>query len=291
MAESKMPHYGGQALIEGVLMRGRHYVVAAMRKPDGSIVNQHEKLTGIYTSRLARLPFFRGLVILWDSMALGMKYITLSANLQTEEEEKIEGATLIFTLIVSISLAVGLFFILPTVIAELINRLFALDSFTMNIAEGILRLLMLIGYIWLVGKSGDIARVFAYHGAEHKTINAFEDGIDMTVENVMKYPLAHPRCGTSFLLTLVVLSILIFSLLGPMPLGIRVISRIMLIPFLSMISYEVIRWLGNHLENPFVRFITTPNLLLQRLTTREPDEKMVEVALTSFKLLIELEQT
>jgi len=175
--------------------------------------------------------------------------------------------------------------------AELINRLFALDSFTMNIAEGILRLLMLIGYIWLVGKSGDIARVFAYHGAEHKTINAFEDGIDMTVENVMKYPLAHPRCGTSFLLTLVVLSILIFSLLGPMPLGIRVISRIMLIPFLSMISYEVIRWLGNHLENPFVRFITTPNLLLQRLTTREPDKKMVEVALTSFKLLIELEQT
>lgn len=291
MAESKMPHYGGQALIEGVLMRGRGYAVAAMRKPDGSIVNHHEKLSGIFASQWARLPFFRGLAILWDSMVLGMKYITLSANLQSEEEEKIEGVGLFFTLVVSITLAIGLFFILPTLIAELINRLASLSAFITNILEGIIRLFVLVGYIWLVGKAADIARVFAYHGAEHKTINAFEDGIDLTVENVLKYPLAHPRCGTSFLLTLVVLSILIFSILGPMPLGIRVISRILLIPFLSMISYEVIRWLGNHLENPFVHLITTPNLLLQRLTTREPDEKIVEVALTSFKLLIELEQS
>ena len=290
MSESKMPSYGGQALIEGVLMRGKSFVVASFRNPDGEIVTEHEELQGIYKSKLAKIPFFRGLIILWDSISLGMRYITLSANIQAEEEEeKIEGTTLFFTILVSLSLAVGLFFILPTFLAEMFSRLVDLSQFATNIIEGVIRLLILVGYMWGIGRTEDIARVFRYHGAEHKTINAFEDGVEMNVDNVMKYPLAHPRCGTSFLLTLMVLSILVFSILGPMSLWLRILSRILLIPVLAMLSYEVIRWMGNHLENPVVRMITSPNLALQKLTTNEPDRAIVEVALTSFKQLLELE--
>ena len=292
MAESKMPSYGGQALIEGVLMRGKKYVVASMRGPDGEIVTEQEKLEGIYKTSLAKIPFFRGLVILWDSLGLGMKYITLSANVQAEEEEeKIEGTGLVLTMLVSLTLAIGLFFVLPTVLAELVSRVVVLSTFGANLVEGLIRLIILVGYMWIIGRADDIARVFAYHGSEHKTINAYEDGVEITVENVMKYPLAHPRCGTSFLLTLVVLSILVFSLFGPMSLVVRLLTRILLVPFIAMFSYEIIRWMGNHLENPFVKAITAPNLALQKLTTREPDEQMVEVAISSFKQLLELENS
>ncbi len=236
MAESKMPHYGGQALIEGVLMRGRRYLVAAFRKPDGTIATEEEKLTGIYKTSLAKIPFLRGLIILWDSLSLGMKYITISANHQSEnEEEKIEGGGLAVTLLISISLAVGLFFILPAFLAELVSGLLGMTAFGANIVEGLVRLGILVGYIWVIGRSAEIARVFSYHGAEHKTINAYEDGVEITIDNVMKYPLAHPRCGTAFLLTLVVLSILVFSLLGPMTLWLKILSRVALIPFLAML--------------------------------------------------------
>ena len=290
-AESKMPHYGGQALIEGVLMRGKSYVVAAMRKPNNEIHIEHEKLTGIYTTGLTKIPFLRGLIVLWDSLSLGMKYLTLSANLQTgEEEEKIEGPALIFTLIFSLGMAVLLFFVLPTFIAELISKLFTISPVFTNLVEGLVRLIVLVVYIWAIGLSKDISRVFAYHGAEHKTINAFEESVDINVSNVKNYPLAHPRCGTSFLLTLVVFSIIVFSLLGPLPFWLKILSRIVLVPVIAMFAYEIIRFMGDHLDNPLIRLITAPNLLLQKLTTREPDEKIIEVAITSFKKLLQLEE-
>jgi uncharacterized protein YqhQ len=289
MAESKMPHYGGQALIEGVLMRGKNYLVASFRNPEGEIVSEQEALQGIYKSGLAKVPFFRGLIILWDSLVLGMKYITLSANIQAEEEEKIEGTSLILTMLVSLALAVGLFFILPTVIATLVSGWMGSGQLMANVIEGFVRLFLFIGYIWVIGRTEDIARVFAYHGAEHKTINAYEDGVDITVENVMKYPVEHPRCGTAFLLTLVLLSILVFSLLGPMTLWLKILSRVLLIPILAMLSYELIRWMGDHQENGLVKIMVAPNLSLQKLTTREPNEQMVEVAISSFKQLLQLE--
>lgn len=290
MAESKMPHYGGQALIEGVLMRGKNFLVASFRNPQGEIVTEQETLQGIYKSGLAKIPFFRGLIILWDSLVLGMKYITLSANIQAEEEEeKIEGTSLVLTMLVSLTLAVGLFFILPTVIATVLSGWTQSGHFMSSVIEGFVRLFLFIGYIWVIGRTEDIARVFAYHGAEHKTINAFEDGVDITVENVMKYPVEHPRCGTAFLLTLVLLSILIFSLLGPMTLWLKILSRVLLIPILAMISYELIRWMGDHQENGLVKIMVAPNLSLQKLTTREPNEQMVEVAISSFKQLLQLE--
>jgi len=287
--EEKLPNYGGQALIEGILMRGRSYVVASFRSPDGSIQIESEKLGGINQTKLARLPFFRGLAILWDSLSLGMKYLTLSANVQTGEDEKIEGAALAFTLLLSIAFSIGLFFVIPSLVISLISKFLPLSSFSINLGEGILRLLILVLYLWLIGRSEDIKRVFAYHGAEHKTINAYESGIDMTIENVKKFSLAHARCGTSFLLTLVLISIVIFSILGPMTLFSRIITRILLVPFIAMISYEIIRWMGNNDNNFIVRSLTYPNLLLQRLTTIEPDDEMIEIAISSFNKLLELE--
>lgn len=286
---NSISHYGGQALIEGVLMRGRSFVVAAMRKPDKSIHIEYEKLEGIYGSSLIKIPFLRGLVILWDSLFLGMKFITKSANLQADEDAKLEGPALYLSLFLSIALAIGLFFVLPTFLVEIISKLFKLSLFFMNIVEGVIRLVILITYIWAIGQAKDIARVFAYHGAEHKTINAYENGIEMSTENISLFPLAHPRCGTSFLLTLVILSIILFSIVGPLPFLIKILSRIALIPIISMLAYELIRWMSDHLENPIVKLLTLPNLLLQKLTTREPSEDMLEVALTSFNKLIELE--
>jgi uncharacterized protein YqhQ len=290
-SESQLPHYGGQALIEGVLMRGKSYVVATMRKPDNALHIEYEKLEGIYTTRFAKIPFLRGLVILWDSLFLGMKFITKSANLQAEDDAKIEGPVLYFSLLLSIGLAIGLFFILPTFIADLIVRVWRMPPFFMNLLEGLVRFVILIAYIWAIGQSKDIARVFAYHGAEHKTINAFEQGVEITAVNVKKYPLAHPRCGTSFLLTLVFLSIIMFTVIGPLPLGIRILSRIAFVPIVAMFAYEIIRWMSDHLNNPIVKILTTPNLMLQKLTTREPSSDMLEVAISSFNKLLELEKT
>ena len=288
-SENRIAHYGGQALIEGVLMRGRSFVVAAMRKPDNTIHVEYEKLEGIYTSALVKIPFLRGLVILWDSLFLGMKFITKSANMQADDDAKIEGPALYFSLFVSITLAIGLFFVLPTFLVELISRLVRISPILMNVVEGFVRLVILVGYIWAIGQSKDIARVFAYHGAEHKTINAYENGVEINAVNIRFFPLAHPRCGTSFLLTLVFLSIILFSLVGPLPLFIKILSRIAFIPLVAMLAYELIRWMSDHLENPIVKVMTYPNLLLQKLTTREPSPEMLEVALTSFNKLIELE--
>lgn len=287
--DNRITHYGGQALIEGVLMRGKSFVVAAMRKPDKTIHVEYEKLEGIYTSALVKVPFLRGLVILWDSLFLGMKFITKSANLQVDDDAKIEGPALYFSLFISITLAIGLFFVLPTFLVELISRLINVSLVLMNIFEGLIRLIILVGYIWAIGQAKDIARVFAYHGAEHKTINAYENGIEINAENIKLFPLAHPRCGTSFLLTLVFLSIILFSLIGPLPFFIKILSRIAFIPVVAMLAYELIRWMSDHLENPIVKVMTFPNLLLQKLTTREPSPDMLEVAITSFNKLIELE--
>ncbi len=205
----KMPSYGGQALIEGILMRGKSNLAVAMRAPDGSIVIQKERLQGIYTSKFTKIPFLRGLVLLWDAFGLGIRYLTISANTQTGEDEKIEGASLIFTVIFSLAIAVGLFFLAPAGLVELLDNFLNISTFASNLLEGLLRLLLIVGYIWGVGFMPDIRRVFSYHGAEHKTINAFEAGVELTVENVQKHSVQHPRCGTAFILTLVVFSIIL----------------------------------------------------------------------------------
>lgn len=290
MEKSRFPAYGGQALIEGVLMRGASHLAVAMRAPDGSITLRTENLTGIYQSPIKKIPFLRGLLLLWDALVLGTRYLTISANVQAnEDDEKIEGASLFAALGISFFLGIGLFFVAPAAAALGMERWLHVSSWMGNLIEGIIRLAILIGYMWIIGKSADIARVFGYHGAEHKTINAFEAGETLTPENVAKYSLEHPRCGTSFLLTVVVLSILVFSLLGPLPVIWRLLSRILLIPVLATLAYEYIRWIANHLDSSFIRLLVKPNLALQHLTTREPDLKMIEVALAAFNAMYALE--
>ena len=305
---TSLPTYGGQAVIEGVMMRGAKSVAIAMRDPDQQIVLHVEKLGGIYKSRITKIPFLRGLVMLWDALGLGMRALTISANVQTGEDEKLEGPALYLTVGLSLAFGVGLFFLLPAGAGWLFERMTSpgvlpspaetVETVTAaaqaaspamawigNLIEGLVRLILLIGYIVLIGRLEDIKRVFGYHGAEHKTINAFEAGDELTPENVARHSLEHPRCGTAFLLSLILLSVLLFTLLGPMSLWWRLTTRILLIPVLAALAYEYIRWTALHLNSPFVRWLIKPNLALQRLTTREPSREMLEVAIASFNAM------
>ncbi len=292
MAKSQLTTYGGQAVIEGVMMRGGQSVAIAMRAPDGEIAIHTETLGGLYRSRWAKVPFVRGLVILWDALSLGMRALTISANLQTtEEEEKLEGRALTFTLLTSIAFAIGLFGLLPAAAGHATGAWLGAAPWLTNLAEGLARLVILIAYIWGIGRMEEIKRVYRYHGAEHKTINAFEAGAELTPENVAKFPLEHPRCGTAFLLTVVVFSIILFSLLGPMPsLLARFGTRLLLLPFLASIAYEYLRFTANHIQHPLIRILVKPNLALQRLTTAEPDAPMLEVAIRAFQEMRQGEQ-
>jgi uncharacterized protein YqhQ len=288
--EDKLISYGGQAVIEGVMMRGRKTSAMAMRAPDGTIVTKVELLGGIYQSRIAKIPFLRGLILLWDSLGLGMRAITDSANLQSGEDEKIEGPALYLTLGLTFLVAIGIFFLAPAGVGWLSEHFLHWNAWWSNLLEGVVRLLFLVGYIWGIGFMPDVRRVFAYHGAEHKTINAYEAGADLNPATVATFPISHTRCGTAFLLTLMVLSLLVFTLLGPLPLFWRLASRVLMIPVLAGMAYEYIRWTASHIQSRFVQAIIKPNLALQSLTTREPDEKMLEVAITAFQAMRKAEE-
>lgn len=287
--EDRIITYGGQAVLEGVLMRGQKALAVAMRAPDGNIVVHTEKLSGIYQSGITKIPFLRGTILLWDALGLGMKALTLSANTQTGEDEKLEGPLLYATLAFSMLFGIGLFFLVPYGVGKL-GQWLGLDVWSAAALEGVFRLALIMGYMWAVGQMPDIKRVFQYHGAEHKTINAYEAGAELTPENVARFPLEHPRCGTSFLLTLAVLSILAFSFLHPLSVVFQILGRILLIPVLAGVALEYIRWMANHLDRPFVRWLIQPNLALQKLTTREPDLKMLEVSIRSFNEMMLVEK-
>lgn len=288
--EDRIITYGGQAVIEGVMMRGQKAYAVAMRAPDGNIAIHTEKLANVYRSGITKIPFLRGSILLWDALGLGMKALTLSANTQTGEDEKLEGPALYLTLGLSLTIGIGLFFLLPAGLGGLAEHYLGWSPWLNNLVEGVLRLFFLIGYIWAISFMPDVKRLFMYHGAEHKTINAYEDGAELTPEVVAKYPIEHARCGTAFLLTLVLLSILIFTALGPMPMVWRLVTRVLFIPILAGIAIEYIRWTANHLDNPLVQLMIKPNLALQHLTTRTPDHAMLEVAIASFQNMRKAEQ-
>lgn len=281
------------------MMRGSKSLAVAARSPSGEIVVHTEALDPrIYGGRLARIPFLRGITLLWDALGLGIKSLMFSADVALEEENEsggeeargsaFEGPAQWGTVIISLSFAIALFFVVPAFLAGQIERWLSLDlpQLASNFLEGAIRLTMLVGYIWLIGKLPDIERLYGYHGAEHKTINAYEAGAPLTPDSVARYPLEHPRCGTAFLLTVVVISILVFSLLPPMSIPLRILSRILLLPVVAGIAYEFIRFTAKHQENSFIRFITRPNLALQHLTTREPDKSMLEVAIAAFERVL-----
>jgi uncharacterized protein YqhQ len=288
--EDRIITYGGQAVIEGVMMRGQKAYAIAMRAPDGAIAIHTEKLANVYRSGITKIPFLRGSILLWDALGLGMSALTISANTQTGEDEKLEGPALYLTLGLSLTLGIGLFFLLPAGIGGLAEHYLGWSAWLNNLVEGLLRLLFLVGYIWAISFMPDVKRLFMYHGAEHKTINAFEAGAELTPEVVANYPIEHTRCGTAFLLTLVLLSILVFTALGPMSILWRLATRILFIPILAGIAIEYIRWTANHLDSPFVQLLIKPNLALQHLTTRAPDLSMLEVSIASFISMRKAEQ-
>jgi uncharacterized protein YqhQ len=210
--------------------------------------------------------------------------------MQVEEEEQLEGGQMILTLIFSLTLGICLFFLLPAGVAYLIEHFVQWGAIASNLIEGLIRLVFYVGYIWAIGFMPDIQRVFGYHGAEHKTINAFEAGEELAVDTVKQFPLEHPRCGTAFLLTVIAFSILIFTALGPQPLLYRLGSRILLVPILASLAYEYIRLTAKLMRFSWARPIVLPNLWLQRLTTREPDPQMIEVAIAAFKSMRQQEE-
>jgi uncharacterized protein YqhQ len=286
-----LPNYGGQAVIEGVMMRGARSVAIAMRAPDQKIVIHTEALGSLYKSRIIKIPFVRGVVMLWDTLGLGMRALTLSANTQTGEEVKLEGPLLYLTISISLAFGIGLFILVPYGVGWLSQHFLGWTNWVGNFLEGVIRLLLLVAYLAVIGGLPEINRLFAYHGAEHKTINAYEAGVELTPENVKPFSLEHPRCGTAFLLTLLLLSVLLFGLLGPLPMLWKVLGRLALLPVLACLAYEYIRWTANHLNSPIVRMLVAPGLALQHLTTREPSLEMLEVSIAAFQAMRKEEES
>lgn len=328
LAEAKIL-YGGQAVIEGVMMRGRNYVSCAVRRANGEVELKSEAIPkNIYSGVWSKTPFLRALPLLWDTLVLGTRMLMWAANVQAvdeikkddgrqttdSEQSEIENSSrmnvkdrnskienqkseitnpkpeeglsqkaIYGSLAVSLGLGIAIFFALPVLIANFLLS-FGVTPFWSNVIEGVIRLALFLAYLIGIGRIPEIQRVFMYHGAEHKTIAAFEGGVTLIPSEIQKFPKEHPRCGTGFLLTVVVISILFFILLGDLPLGLRLVSRIVLIPFVAAVSYELIRFASKH-RNIFVFdwLVVRPSLALQSLTTREPLDEMIEVAVASFQ--------
>ncbi|MCH7609292.1 MAG: DUF1385 domain-containing protein [Chloroflexi bacterium] len=285
-ATKPLPNYGGQAVIEGVLMRGTRTYSIAVRAPDGTILIESQDLGSIHRVRWLRVPFLRGLFVLWESLVIGVRALTFSANAQAEDEsERLEGTALTLTLVGSIAIALFGFLLLPAGVAAFLQRALDTTDLATNLMEGVIRLGLLIGYVWSIGRVSDIDRVYGYHGAEHMTIHAFEAGASLTPESIRAFPREHPRCGTAFLLTVVLLSILLFSLIGPLSFWVRLASRIAFTPVLASMAYEYIRFTARFADRGWAKLLMWPNLALQRLTTRTPSREMIEVAVASFEAM------
>ncbi len=287
---SKPFNYGGQAVIEGVMMRGQKHMAVAVRDPQGKIVLHSEPLNPrIYSSFINKVPFLRGFTLLWDALVLGMRTLMYSANIAMgEDEEKVEfaGPVAWGTIAVALFLAIGIFFVGPLVMISLVDRFLGVPVLIQHLIEGTVRLALFLGYVWAIGYMEDIRRVFGYHGAEHKAINAYEQDVEMVPEKVAQCSIVHPRCGTAFLLIVMVISILVFALVGDPALWVKILSRIVLIPVIAGIAYEFLKFSAAHQQNPIIKVLITPGLALQRLTTREPDLSMIEVSIAALQKLL-----
>lgn len=283
-------HYGGQAVIEGVMIRGRKVMVTAVRRPGGGLAMDIQPLASIYTGWMRKAPLIRGIIALIEAMMLGIKSLLYSASVSLEEEkEEISGRMVWVMIVTALTLAIVLFLITPLFLTSLINP-YINSSLVFHLIEGFIRLVIFIAYLKLVALMPDIRRTFAYHGAEHKAVNAYEDGVPMEVEAVKKYATAHVRCGTSFLFAVLIIAIVVFALVGRPSLWLMVLSRILLLPVIAALGYEVIYFGANHIKNTAVRVIMAPGLLLQRLTAKEPDDSQIEIALSALKKVMEIEQ-
>jgi uncharacterized protein YqhQ len=289
---SKPFNYGGQAVIEGVMMRGRKHMTVAVRDPEGEIVIHTEPLNPrIYSSFVNKVPFVRGFTLLWDTLVLGMRTLMFSADVAMgEEDADFAGPVAWGAVAISLILAVGIFFVSPVAVVGLISRFADVPILVQHVIEGAVRLALFIGYVWAIGNMHDVKRVFGYHGAEHKAINAYENDVDLTPTQVAQCSIVHPRCGTAFLLIVMVISIFVFALVGDPNIWIKVLSRILLIPVIAGIAYEFLKFSAKHQDNRVIKILIAPGLALQKMTTREPDLSMLEVSIAALKKLLEIEQ-
>lgn len=284
--------YGGQAVVEGVMIRGRRFYSVAARRPDGQLTSIVEPIQTVYTGPIRRIPIIRGTLVLAETLSLGIKALMYSGNVSLEkEDQKLGGPGIAIGLAFSMVLAVAIFFVAPLFAVHLLDRTVisgnsVTASILSNIFEGLIRLGMFLGYIWAIGLMPDIRRVFAYHGAEHMTVKAHEADLPLETPYIRRFSTAHPRCGTAFLLTVMLVAILAFALLGRPSLEWRILSRVLLLPVIAGIAYEVIRFSGLHDKNPLVQIITAPNMLLQKMTTRQPDDAQIEVAVHAMQTVL-----
>ena len=279
--------YGGQAVMGGVMIRGRNSMAIAVRRMDGGIEISNRPLASLYTGRWRQVPFIRGIIALIESVVLGTGALMYSAQVSTEtEEEKITPAMMWFSVALGVVLAVVLFFILPLLVIRFFDA-FITSSLVSNLLEGLIRIVFFIVYLVLIGFMQDIREVFAYHGAEHMSVNAYEAGVPLDVASVRRYSTAHTRCGTSFLLVVLVLSILVFALLGRPDIWLSILSRVLLIPVIAGISYELIKFEAKYGDNILVHWLLLPGLWLQALTTRTPSDSQLEVAIEAMKKALE----
>lgn len=280
-------HYGGQAVIEGVMMRGRHHLSLAVRRPNGQVAVSTRRLPSAYNGKFSKIPFVRGVFVLAETLVLGVQTLFESANYALgEQEQKLSPLMIWGVLAVSLCFAVAIFFLAPLFITDAMVP--QLDSALLtNIVEGLIRMGIFILYLGLINLLPDIRRVFAYHGAEHKTVNAYEGKAPLEPSAVGRFSTSHVRCGTSFLFAVLVISILIFALIGDPDLWLRVISRIVLIPVIAAIGYEYIKFSARYADNRVLRLLLIPGLALQKLTTRQPTEDQLEVAISALKGVVE----
>jgi len=271
-------------------MRGRKAMVTAVRRPNGELAMDTRPLGGIYAGWMRKTPLLRGVIVLIEVMVLGMKTLLYSANVSLEEEDAQISGWLVWLLVgASLAVSVVLFFMAPLFLTKLLGT-YVTSPVLFSLVEGLIRVVIIIIYLWAIGLMPDIKRYFAYHGAEHKTINAYEGGVPLEVEAVKEYSTAHVRCGTSFLFTVVIIAIIVFALVGLHALWMLVLSRILLLPVIAAIGYEVIYFSGRHTGNALVRVLMAPGRWLQRLTTREPDDAQLEVAISALKRAVELDE-
>ncbi len=300
MSQKKKTNIGGQALIEGVMMKGPHKMATAVRKPDGEIALKTSELSTKFKNRLFKLPLIRGSFMLIESMISGVKELMFSASFYEDSieedaidrflkrvfKDKADTAIIYVSLVLALVFSVGLFIVGPSLLTNLLKH-FTDSSIILNLVEGVIRVGLFILYTVLISKLDDIKRVFMYHGAEHKTIYCYENAEELTVENVRKYSTLHPRCGTSFIVNVLIISIIVFSFFGwPNPV-LRVATRILMLPVIAGISYEINRFIGRcETQNIFTKIISYPGFLIQKITTSEPDDSMIEVAIAAMKEVI-----
>ena len=275
--------YGGQAVVEGVMMRGQDHWAVAVREPNGSVYVESHDIDSIAARQaIWRKPFFRGMVVLGQSLKIGVRALLIASNHATEEDEQLSSRQVGVSLAIALIAFLAIFVLGPTSLFVWIENQIGVHGVAINVAEGVFRVALFVGYLWLIGRTKDIHRVFEYHGAEHKTIAAYEHGVELEPARIDTYPKEHVRCGTNFLIIVMIITVFVFSLFGTPGLVWRLLSRVIAIPIIAGLAYEALRLGARHPDSLFMRALMRPGIWLQKITTQEPDTGQIEIAVASF---------